>query len=102
MPEKELDEKLQLTSIDAVATVGIEVNSCSLEILKHVPGLNKLADKVIAARPLKTRSDLIKKVPGLGEKTFQNCAAFCRVNGGPEPLDAALVHPTHVRITHDQ
>jgi uncharacterized protein len=93
MSEKELDEKLQLTSVDAVATVGVEVNSCSLEILKQVPGLNKLADKVIQARPLKERSDLLKKVPRLGAKTFENCAAFCRVNDGPEPLDTTLVHP---------
>jgi protein Tex len=64
-----------------------------LEILKQVPGLNKLADKVIQARPIKERSDLLKKVPRLGAKTFENCAAFCRVNDGPEPLDGTLVHP---------
>jgi uncharacterized protein len=91
LSEKELDEKLHLTSVDAVATVGVDANSCSLEILRKVPGLTKLTEKIIKARPLKERKDLLK-VAGLGPKTFENCAAFCRVLG-PEPLDATLVHP---------
>jgi uncharacterized protein len=91
LSEKELDDKLQLTSVDAVATVGVDANACSVEILSKVPGLAKLAPKVIQARPLTKRNDLLK-VSGLGPKTFENCAAFCRVSG-PEPLDATLVHP---------
>jgi uncharacterized protein len=93
LSEKELDEKLHLTSVDAVATVGVDVNSCSLEILQKVPGLTKLAQKIIKARPLSQRDDLLS-VSGLGPKTFENCAAFCRVeHGSSEPLDATLVHP---------
>ena len=90
--EKELDEKLHLTSVDAVATVGVDVNACSIEVLRKVPGLTKLAEKVTKARPLKERKDLLK-VSGLGPKTYENCAAFCRLSGGSEPLDATLVHP---------
>jgi uncharacterized protein len=91
LSEKELDEKLHFVSVDAVATVGVDANSCSVEILQKVPGLTKLAEKIVKARPLKQRNDLLK-VAGLGPKTFENCAAFCRVVG-PEPLDATLVHP---------
>jgi uncharacterized protein len=91
LPEKEMDEKLHFVSVDAVATVGVDANSCSVEILQKVPGLTKLAAKIVKARPLKQRNDLLK-VAGLGPKTFENCAAFCRVVG-PEPLDATLVHP---------
>ena len=29
LSEKELDEKLQLTSLDAVATVGVDANACA-------------------------------------------------------------------------
>jgi len=91
LSEKELDEKLHLTSVDAVATVGVDANSCSLEILQKVPGLTKLAAKIVKARPLRERKDLLS-VSGLGPKTFENCAAFCRVKG-TEPLDETLVHP---------
>jgi len=91
LSESELDERLHSTSVDAVATVGVDINDCSVAILRKVPGLKSLADKVVRARPFRKRSDLLS-VSGLGPKTFENCAAFCRVSG-PEPLDATLVHP---------
>ena len=92
--EKILDEKLSLTSIDAVAEVGVDINSCSLAILSKVPSLTpKLCEKIMKARPLKSRSDLLK-ISGLGQKTFRNSAAFVRVSsGGSEALDATLIHP---------
>ncbi|OEU10901.1 hypothetical protein FRACYDRAFT_246776 [Fragilariopsis cylindrus CCMP1102] len=102
LTKKELDEKLDLTCVDAVATVGVDLNTCSLEILKKVPGLsgsNTLVQKIINARPFKRRIDLIsssskkQKISGLGPKTFENCAGFVRVYGGPEVLDTTNVHP---------
>ena len=93
LSEKELDEKLHLTSVDAVAVVGVDVNSCSLEILQKVPGLSSsLSRKIINARPLEQRKDMLK-VSGLGPKSYENCAGFVRVANGPEPLDNTLVHP---------
>ena len=91
--EKRLDEKLHLTAVDAVAEVGVDVNACSLEVLEKVPALTTtLVKKVIQSRPVQSRKDL-EKVSGLGPKTFENCAAFVRVHGGKEELDATLVHP---------
>ena len=94
LAEKELNERLHLTSVDAVSTVGVDLNSCSMEILCKVPGLSSksLVEKIIKSRPIRTRHDLIKKISGVGPKTFENCAAFCRVIGS-EPLDSTLVHP---------
>ena len=92
LSEKELDEKLHMTSVDAVAEVGVDANTCSLEILQKVPGMTKLlCEKIIKARPLRQRNDLLK-ISGLGPKTFENCAAFIRFDGN-EDLDATLVHP---------
>ena len=93
LSEKVLDEKLNLTSVDAVAEVGVDVNSCSAAILGKVPSITtKLCSKIMKSRPLKTRDDLLK-ISGFGKKTFQNSAAFVRVSGGKEPLDETLVHP---------
>lgn len=92
LSEKELDDKLHLTSVDAVATVGVDVNTCSLEILQKVPGLTKMATKIVKARPLSQRKDLLN-VSGLGPKTFESCAGFCRIASSNEALDATLVHP---------
>ena len=93
LSEKELDEKLHITSVQAVAEVGVDGNACSQEILERIPGLTKtLCGRIIKARPLRARSDLLK-VTGLGPKTFENCAAFIRIEDGNEALDGTLVHP---------
>mmetsp|Transcript_54937 Transcript_54937/g.133421 ORF Transcript_54937/g.133421 Transcript_54937/m.133421 type:complete len:901 (-) Transcript_54937:23-2725(-) len=98
LPEKDLDDRLHLTSVDAVATVGVDLNSSSLQILQKVPGLKKLAEKVAKARPFKRRQDLLK-TSGLGPKTYENCAGFLRIADGPEPLDNTLVHPESYDIS---
>ena len=93
LSEKDLDRKLINTSIDAVAEVGVDVNSCSHEILCKVPSLSSsLSQKIINARPFSSRADLLE-IGGLGSKTFENCAAFIRVRNGSEPLDSTLIHP---------
>jgi uncharacterized protein len=93
VPPADLDDVLHRTSVDAAAAVGVDVNTCRVEILRKVPGLAKLADAIMAARPLATRQDLLSRVTGLGPKTFQACAGFLRIVDGPEPLDGTLVHP---------
>jgi protein Tex len=91
--EKALEERLDAASIDAVAEVGVDGNSCSLEILEKVPGLShRLAERIVQKRPLRQRDDLLA-VSGIGPAVFQSCAAFIRVNGGSEPLDGTLCHP---------
>jgi uncharacterized protein len=91
-PVKVLEEKLHVTSVDAVAEVGVDANACSVELLYKVPGITKvLADRIIKARPLRSRDDL-RAVSGLGPKTFECCAGFIRVEGD-EDLDRTLCHP---------
>ena len=92
LSEKELEEQLHATCVDAVAAVGVEVNSCSLELLQKVPGLTKtLSQRIIDARPLSSRSELLQ-IRGIGAKAFENCAGFIRIKG-VEKLDNTLVHP---------
>jgi Helix-hairpin-helix motif/HHH domain len=101
LSEKELDKKLHLTSVNAVATVGVDLHTCNLDILEKVPGINlRLAQKVIEARPLLQRRQDLRDISGLGPRTFENCAAFCRIMAGPEPLDATLVHPESYRLAN--
>ncbi|MDT1857709.1 RNA-binding transcriptional accessory protein, partial [Acinetobacter baumannii] len=35
----------------------------------------------------------LKKVPRLGDKTFEQAAGFLRIVNGANPLDASAVHP---------
>jgi len=82
---------------DAVNRVGVDVNTASAALLTHVAGIGpKLAEKIVAHRdengPFASREDL-RSVPGLGPKAYEQCAGFCRIRGGSEPLDATAIHP---------
>jgi uncharacterized protein len=82
---------------DAVNRVGVDVNTASAALLTHVAGIGpKLAEKIVAHRDengsFDSREDL-REVPGLGPKAYEQCAGFCRIRGGSEPLDATAIHP---------
>ncbi len=82
---------------DCVNAVGVDVNTASVALLARISGLNStLAQNIVAHRDehgaFKTRAAL-KKVPRLGDKTFEQAAGFLRVMNGDNPLDASAVHP---------
>ena len=82
---------------DCVNAVGVDVNTASVALLARISGLNAtLAQNIVSHRDqngaFKTRADL-KKVPRLGDKTFEQAAGFLRVMNGDNPLDASAVHP---------
>ena len=55
-----------------------------------------LADNIVSYRDLHGRFESreeLKKVPRLGERTFEQAAGFLRVVDGSNPLDASAVHP---------
>ncbi|MDP2105281.1 MAG: S1 RNA-binding domain-containing protein, partial [Desulfobulbaceae bacterium] len=47
--------------------------------------------------PFSSRAEL-RKVPRLGDKAFEQCAGFLRIQGATNPLDASAVHPERYRI----
>ena len=51
-----------------------------------------LAENVIEGRPYDSRADL-KRAKGVGPKAYENCAGFCRIKGGKNPLDETSLHP---------
>jgi protein Tex len=80
-----------------VNAVGVEVNTASRQLLTYVSGLGvQLAENLIEYRkvngPFRSREEL-KKVPRMGEKTFEQCAGFLRIRRGNNPLDNTAVHP---------
>ncbi len=93
--------KLQLaldsTVISCVNSVGININTASKSLLSYVSGIGeKMAENIVAYRsgngPFEDRKQL-KKVPRLGEKAYQQAAAFIRIRDGKNPLDNSAVHP---------
>lgn len=92
-----LKRALDDTVVSCVNRVGVEVNTASKQLLSYVSGLNAgIAAEIVAYRDahgaFRSRGEL-KRVPRLGEKTFEQCAGFLRIRGGEHPLDASAVHP---------
>jgi uncharacterized protein len=95
--QNKLKEELDATVIRCVNSVGININTASKHLLSYVSGIGeKLAENIVQYRsengPFDDRKQL-KKVPRLGEKAFQQGAAFIRIKEGKNPLDNSAVHP---------
>ncbi len=95
--QKLLKEKLDETVEYCVNAVGVNVNTASPYLLSYVSGVGPaLARNIVAYRVANgdlTDREQLRKVPRLGDKAFQQCAAFLRIKGGKNPLDASAVHP---------
>jgi len=95
--QRALARSLDATVEDCVNAVGVNVNTASIPLLERVSGLNKaLAKNIVEYRdangPFPNRMT-IRKVPRLGEKTFEQAAGFLRIPDGDNPLDRSAVHP---------
>ena len=92
-----LGSKLDEVVVSCVNGVGVELNTASAPLLQCVSGITpSIAANIVAWRnengKFKSREQL-KKVKGLGEKAFEQCAGFLRIRGAANPLDASAVHP---------
>ena len=95
--QTKLKESLDDVVVSCVNQVGVNVNTASKHLLMYVSGLGPtLAQNIVNYRkehgPFGTRTEL-KKVPRMGEKAFEQCAGFLRIEGAENPLDNSAVHP---------
>ena len=95
--QKELSESLDATIESAVNHVGVDLNTASGELLKHIAGINaSIAKNIVAYRnehgKFTSRRQLLK-VSRLGPAAFTQCAGFLRIHGEESPLDNTPVHP---------
>ncbi|MCL2126689.1 MAG: RNA-binding transcriptional accessory protein [Treponema sp.] len=95
--QKKLSETLDEVVSSVVNNVGVNLNTASASLLKYVSGINgALAKKIVNYRDEKgrigSRAELVS-VPGMGPKTFEQCAGFLRIPESAELLDNTWVHP---------
>lgn len=95
--QSQLAKKLGQVVEDCVNSVGVELNTASAPLLAHVAGVGPtVAKKIVAHREkmgaFSSRDD-VKKVAGVGAKTFEQAAGFLRLRDGAHPLDRSAVHP---------
>ncbi len=97
MNEKRLDSALDGVLEDCVNSVGVDLNTASVSLLRYVAGLNSaVAKNIVSYREengkFLSRKQLLK-VPKLGEKAYTQCAGFLRIDCGDNILDNTAVHP---------
>ena len=105
--QHDVDQTKLKSSLDTVVEscvnfVGVNINTASTSLLSYVSGIGpKLAENIVAFRnengPFASRA-AIKKVPRLGEKAFEQGAAFLRIKNPKNPLDDSAVHPESYEI----
>ncbi|MEO4007236.1 Tex family protein [Flavobacterium sp. CAU 1735] len=95
--QTQLKSELDTVVTRCVNSVGINLNTASKSLLSYVSGIGeKMAENIVTYRSengaFESRNQL-KKVPRLGEKAFQQAAAFIRITNAKNPLDNSAVHP---------
>ena len=97
-----LKEKLDNTVESCVNSVGVNLNTASSYLLSYVAGIGPaLAENIVEYRmehgAYASRRELLK-VKRLGDKAFEQCAGFLRIQGAENPLDNSAVHPEAYHI----
>ena len=92
-----LKDSLDLTVEHCVNLVGVNLNTASKHLLTYISGLGgTTANNVVELRKANgafTSREQLKKVKGIGDKAFEQCAGFLRIKDAKNPLDNSSIHP---------
>jgi uncharacterized protein len=95
--QRQLADSLENVVESCVNRVGVDLNTSSWTLLRHVAGITeRTALNIVSYRNEKGsfRSRMqVLEVPGVGPKTFEQAAGFLRIRNGDNPLDMTAVHP---------
>lgn len=95
--QKKLTEQLDFVVETAVNQVGVNLNTASAALLRHISGLTKTTAKNIVDfredEGLFTNRKQLKDVSRLGPKAFEQSAGFLRLPNGEELFDNTGIHP---------
>ncbi len=101
---KHLKDTLETVISSCVNFVGVDLNTASVPLLRHVSGLNQLtARRIVEYRkehgPFSGREQL-QQVEGVGPATYTQAAGFLKIHDGEQPLDRTWIHPeSYVLVT---
>jgi uncharacterized protein len=95
--QRQLADSLAAVVESCVNRVGVDLNTSSWTLLRHVAGISeRTALNIVAFRnekgSFRSRQQVLE-VPGIGPKTFEQAAGFLRIRNGDNPLDSTAVHP---------
>lgn len=99
---KHLKESLEAVIESCVNEVGVDLNTASVPLLRHVSGLNQMVARDLIEFRSKNGAfrnrEQIKEIPGIGETRFVQAAGFLKIPEGDEPLDATWIHPESYHV----
>ncbi|MGN7821228.1 Tex family protein [Chitinophaga sp. 22536] len=103
--QSSLKQSLDRVVVSCVNNVGVNLNTASKHLLAYVSGLGpSLAENIVKYRKengaFSNRTQL-KKVHRLGDKAFEQCAGFLRIENGDNPLDNSAVHPERYALVKE-
>lgn len=105
--QHDVDQTLLKESLDNVVescvnTVGVNLNTASDYLLSYVSGIGpSIAKNIVDYRNENgafISREQLKKVKRLGDKAYEQCAAFLRIPNAKNPLDNSAVHPESYHI----
>jgi uncharacterized protein len=100
--QTKLSESLDREVERCVNLIGVNLNTASYHLLAYVSGIGKtMAQRIVQHRSdhgIFTSRQCLKKVKGMGNKTFEQCAGFLRIRESDNPLDGTAVHPESYHI----
>ncbi|MCI0641871.1 MAG: helix-hairpin-helix domain-containing protein [Gemmataceae bacterium] len=94
---KELKELLDAAVESCVNLVGVNINTASVPVLRHVSGLNQMVARDLAAQRQKhgafASRAALQQVPTLAPARYMQAAGFVHIPDAANPLDRAWIHP---------
>jgi uncharacterized protein len=95
--QTKLKNELDTVVESCVNKVGVNVNTASAPLLSYVSGIGAaISENIVKYRTehgaITSRKELLK-IPRLGNKVFEQAAAFLRITDPENPLDNSAVHP---------
>jgi uncharacterized protein len=99
---KQLKESLEGVISSCVNFVGVDLNTASVPLLRHVSGLNQLtARRIVERRAEKgafTDRSQLTEIEGIGPVTYTQAAGFLKIPEAANPLDRTWVHPESYEV----
>ena len=99
---KHLRDSLESVVESCVNYVGVDVNTASPALLRHVSGLNQTTARNLHEWRTKngafTSRQQFLEVPGFGEATYVQAVGFLKITDGTNPLDATWIHPESYEV----
>jgi uncharacterized protein len=99
---RDLRDSLDGVVESCVNQVGVDLNTASVPLLRHVSGLNQMvARELVDYRkqhgPFKNR-DQLQHISGVGPARYVQAAGFLKIHDSDNPLDSTWIHPESYAI----